>query len=522
MEEKLNNELIISVNSPEINIALLENKQLVELNRERTNAGFAVGDVYFARVKKIVSGLNAVFVDLGYEKDAFLHYHDLGPQFSSLSKLLNQILTSKAYNKPFGEFSRIPDIDKNGNISDVIKVGQHILVQIAKEPISSKGPRLSSEVSIAGRNLVLIPFADKVSVSSKLESNEEKIRLKKLVQSIKPANYGVIVRTAAKGKNASELHSELLSLVEKWEKTLKKLKSYKPETPKLVLSELNRVSALLRDILSPSFHSIATDNKELYEEIRDFLKEIAPEKEKIAKFYSGKVPIFEHFGIDRQVKSLFDQNVAIKNGAYLIIEHTEALHVIDVNSGNRTKFEKDQESNALDVNISAAKEIARQLRLRDMGGIIVIDFIDMKTPENKSQLFEVMKNAMACDRAKHNILPLSKFGLMQITRQRVRPELNINTSEVCPCCKGKGEISPTINYIDRIEDDLKHIVKSLKFNTVIVETHPIIAGYLTKGLFPVKLKWRFKHGVALKIKAIANSNLLEYNFYDSKYNRIVL
>ncbi|MBK8806464.1 MAG: Rne/Rng family ribonuclease [Bacteroidales bacterium] len=518
----MSNELIISVNTPEINIALLENKQLVELYNEKTNSGFAVGDIYIAKVKKVVSGLNAVFVDLGYEKDAFLHYHDLGPQFNSLSLLLSQVLNNKAYNKSFSKFSRVQDIDKNGNISDVIKAGQLILVQVAKEPISSKGPRLSSEISIAGRNLVLLPFSDKVSISSKIESVEEKARLKKLVQSIKPNNYGVIVRTACVGKNASELATEILGLAEKWEKALIRLKKINTSTPKLVLSELDRVSALLRDILSPSFNNIVIDNKELFEETRDYLKEIAPEKEKIVKEYVGKVSLFDNYGIDKQVKSLFDQNVAIKNGAYLIIQHTEALHVIDVNSGNRTKFEKDQESNALDVNTAAALEIARQLRLRDMGGIIVIDFIDMKSPENKAKLYEAMKNAMASDRAKHNILPLSKFGLMQITRQRVRPELTINTKEVCPCCKGKGEISTSSGLIEKIEDDLKHIVKLLKFRKIKLVTHPIIAGYLSKGLIPIKMKWQLKYYRNIKIQSSSKANFLEYSFYDDKDNKINL
>jgi len=507
----VSNELIINVDPLEINIALLEDKELVELNKEKGNAKFAVGDIYLAKVKKIVSGLNAVFVDLGYEKDAFLHYHDLGPQFSSLSKLLVQLLSS---NKPltFDQFEKIPDIDKNGNIADVIKAGQYILVQVAKEPISTKGPRLSSEISIAGRNLVLIPFSDKVSISQKIESNEEKIRLKKVVSNIKPNNYGVIVRTVSVGRNVKELEDELKELVEKWENLITRIPKFKTQTPKLVLSELDRVSAFLRDILNPTFSSIVVDNKEIYDETRTFLKAIAPEKEKIVKLHTNNVPVFEQYGIEKQMRSLFGRNVGLKNGAYLIIEHTEALHVIDVNSGNRTKFEKDQESNAFDVNSSAAVEIARQLRLRDMGGIIVVDFIDMKDPENKSKLYEVVKQAMEKDRAKHNILPLSKFGLMQITRQRVRPENNIKNMEVCPCCKGKGEISPSINLTDKIADDLNHISKVHKKKNINLHVHPFVAGFLKKGLVSMSLRWQIKYGVRLKIRGVSSFNYLEYKF----------
>lgn len=519
----MSSELIISAKPPEVNIALLENKELVELNGEKASAQYAVGDIYIAKVKKVVSGLNAVFVDLGYEKDAFLHYHDLGPQFSSLSKLLSLYLSPKGFNKGFEKFNRIPDIDKNGNIADVIKAGQYILVQVAKEPISNKGPRLCSEISIAGRNIVLIPFSDKISISQKIETFEEKNRLKKLIQSIRPNNYGVIVRTAAVGKSVQELDEELKGLVEKWEKGLKRVRGYKSDSPKLILSEMSRVTALLRDIFNPElFSDIVVDNKETFEEIRNYVAGVSPEKEKIVREYSSNLPIFEAFGIEKQIRNLFGQNVAIKNGAYLIIQHTEALHVIDVNSGNRTKFEKDQESNAFDVNSIAAKEIARQLRVRDMGGIIVVDFIDMRDPENKAKLFEIMKVAMSADRAKHNILPLSKFGLMQITRQRVRPEMNIKTNEVCPSCNGTGEITPSVNVIDRIEDDLKHVVNVLNHKNITLSCHPIIKGYLAKGLISTKLKWSLKYKVRLKIIGLSAYDYLEYRFKNDKNRTIKL
>jgi len=343
-----------------------------------------------------------------------------------------------------------------------------------------------------------------------------------VVTGLKPDNYGVIVRTVAVGKNSVELEAELNELVQKWEGIIAKIPSIRSQTPKLVLSELDRVSSLLRDILNPTFNNIVVDNKDLYEEIRFYLKSIAPEKEKIAKLHVGNVPIFEQYNIDKQMRSLFGKNIGLKNGAYLIIEHTEALHVIDVNSGNRTKFEKDQESNAFDVNSTAAIEVARQLRLRDMGGIIVVDFIDMRDNENKAKLFEVMKKAMENDRAKHNILPLSKFGIMQITRQRVRPENNVSNIETCPCCKGKGEISPSINLVEKISDDLNHISKVLRKSSIVLQTHPFIAGYLNKGLFSQVMRWQLKYKARIIVKPISSYTYLEYKYLDNKGEEILL
>ena len=518
----MSKEIIIRAQETDIDIALLENSHLVELISNKTNIPqFAVGDIYLAKVKKVISGLNAVFVDLGYEKDAFLHYHDLGPQYSSLHALLTATLNQK--NEPnFNSFTKLPSIDKNGNITDVIQPGQLILVQVAKEPISTKGPRLCSEISIAGRNLVLMPFSDKISISQKIESQDEKNRLKKIVRSLTPNNYGIIIRTAAQGHNVAELEQEINELITKWEQSLKRIKKFKNDTPHLIMSEMDRVSALLRDIFNPDYNNIITNDKGIYEEIKDYIVSIAPEKEKIVKLYSAGPPIFEQFGVERQIKSSFGKTVPIKNGAYLIIEKTEALHVIDVNSGNRTKFDKDQESNAYDVNLAAAIEIARQIRLRDLGGIIIVDFIDMKSNENRIKLFDAFKEAMILDRAKHNILPLSKFGLMQITRQRVKPEQKLVTNEICPTCKGTGEISPSINVISTIESDIKHIKKVLKKSKVTIHVHPLVAGFISKGIFSLLLKWKLTYGFGISITSKSNYNYLECRYFDSNNKEIEL
>jgi ribonuclease G len=513
-------ELIIDVAPYEIDIALLENKKLVELSKEKSDPKFSVGDIYLGRVRKIMPGLNAAFIDVGYEKDAFLHYLDLGPQFRSLQKFLDSSLSRKGKFVSMQKFRREKDIDKNGKISDVLAVGKFVLVQIAKEPISTKGPRLTSEIALAGRNMVLMPFNDKVSVSQKIKSEEERKRLRTLLHSIRPNNYGIIVRTVAENKMVKVLDEELRILVKKWEFAFDRLRGTFP--PALIISEINRTSAILRDILNVSFNSIIVNDENVYREIREYISTIAPEKSKIVSIYNGSNPIFEKYGVEKQIKSSFGKTVSFKSGSYLIIEHTEALHVIDVNSGNRAKSVDNQETNAIEVNLSAVDEIARQLRLRDMGGIIVIDFIDMHSQENKNKVFERMRQVMEDDRTKHSILPLSKFGLMQITRQRVRPEMEINTREKCPTCAGTGEISPSILQIERIENTLNELLKRTALKKVGLRLHPYIAAYITKGwLFSLARKWRRRFSCKIKIVPISSYDFLEYRFFDENSHELV-
>ena len=513
------NELIIDVTPSEIVIAHIQDKQLVELSKEKSNLQFSVGDVYLGKVKKIMPGLNAAFVDVGYEKDAFLHYLDLGPQIQTLQKFLETAIQRKGKGISMQRFKPEPDIDKKGKIADTLKTGQAILVQVAKEPISTKGPRLSSEISIAGRNIVLIPFSDKVSVSQKISSADEKKRLRTLIQSIKPKHYGVIVRTVAEGKSAETLEEELQDLIKKWEGAFLEMTDYKP--PKLFLGEMNRTSTILRDLLNVTFSNIYVNDVHYYTQIKEYIASIAPETAKIVKLIKGNVPILDRFGVNKQIKALFGRTVSIKNGAYLIIEHTEALHVIDVNSGNRTKLGSDQETNALEVNLLAAQHIAQQLRLRDMGGIIVIDFIDMYTSEHRLKLLEFMREAMAEDRAKHNILPVSKFGLMQITRQRVRPELKRQAVEKCPVCRGSGEIVPSILFDDELFNNISYIIEQSALKSITVCVHPYIAAYLTKGLFSVRWKWARKLHCSIKIAPNSSLSFFESKFFNKDGEEII-
>ncbi len=516
----MSSDLIIDVTPSEIVIALQENKKLVELTREKSGAKFAVGDIYLGKVKKIMPSLNAAFIDVGYEKDAFLHYLDMGPQFSTLNKFLRIVSSRKNKITSISKIQSEPDINKEGRITEILKVGQKLLVQVAKEPISTKGPRLTSEISIAGRFMVLMPFSDKVSVSQKIKSNEEKSRLKKLIQSIKPRKYGVIVRTAAEGKRVADLDQELRGLVDKWETSFHKLK--RAPAPSLIIGEIDRATALLRDIYHPNFNSIIVNDQPVCNEITDYIGSIQADKKKIVKLYKGRRPIFEHYGIEKQIKASFGKTVSFKNGAYLIVEHTEAFHVIDVNSGNRAKTAGDQESSALEVNLAACDEIARQLRLRDMGGIIVIDFIDMHVQANRQKVYDHMKEIMANDRTKHNILPLSKFCLMQITRQRVRPEEIIETAEKCPTCNGSGKIMPTVLFVDDLDSKVRYILKDLNKKKLSVAVHPYIAAYLTNGIKSYRNRWFFQFFKWVKIEPNSSLTFLEYHFFDENMEEIIL
>ncbi|HNP17265.1 MAG TPA: Rne/Rng family ribonuclease [Fulvivirga sp.] len=493
----MSNELIINSTQNGCRIALLKDKNLVEFHHEEDGNKFTVGDIYLGTVRKVVQGLNAAFIDIGYEKDAFLHYLDLGPKYNTLQDYTKRTLNKNNASGKLDKLNIKPDIDKHGKITDVLSKNQQLLVQVVKEPISTKGPRLSCELSIPGRYLVLVPFSNAVNVSKKITSNEERKRLLRLVSSIKPQNFGVIIRTVAEGKEVKELDADLRNVVSIWHQGMETLKSAKPKDR--VIGEMGKASTILRDVLNESFDNIHIDDQAIYDEVKTYIHKIAPDKEKIVKLFSGKAKIFEVFGVEKQIKTAFGQSVSIKGGGYLIIEHTEALHVIDVNSGNKSNKEDGQEATALSVNIEAAKEIARQLRLRDMGGIIVVDFIDMKKMDHRKMIYKVMKDEMAPDRSKFTVLPLSKFGLMQITRQRVRPEMNITTKELCPTCNGTGKINASIVISDQIDRNVDHLMTTQNEKDIVVVLHPFIYAYYTAGTFSRRMKWYFKYFKWIKL-----------------------
>ncbi|MRJ07374.1 Rne/Rng family ribonuclease [Ornithobacterium rhinotracheale] len=515
----MNKELIISSSGEVVKIAMLEEGRLMEFHQEKVNQRYNVGDIYLAKIKKLAPGMNAAFVTVGSEKDAFLHYHDLGAEVQSMLSYIKAVRSSKYKTHLLKDFPIEKEIDKNGKIEDVIQPGQNILVQIAKEPISTKGPRVTSEISIAGRYLVLVPFSDRVSVSQKIKEKTERDRLSMLVESIKPEGFGVIIRTVAEYKKVAELHQDLEDLVQKWKGIYNNLRAKK--LPKRVHSELSRASGILRDKFSEDFVKIHCDDEELLEEIKDFLSIIAPGKEDILELYQKQTPILEFYNVEKQIKTSFGTHVNIpkSKGAYLVIEHTEALHVIDVNSGNIKAVKDTQEQNALNVNMQAGAEIARQLRLRDMGGIIVVDFIDMREVKNRRKFYDFFKEEMKKDGAKHKVLPPSKFGLVQITRQRVRPEVNIKTYEENPNKNGE-EVEAPIAIIERIEARIKAIAEAGKAKKITIHMHPFVAAYLKQGIPSIRKKWAWKYRLPIKIMPRDSFRYLELHITDENQNEI--
>ena len=467
-------DLIVDANAGGVSIALMENHRLIELNQESSQGhNFAVGDVYLGKVKKLLPSLNAAFVDIGDEKEAFVHYLDLGLYF-----------------KAFDEFVR-----RSNPNSDLKGMYSHIKI----------GPVLEKEGRIEN---VLSP---------KISSKEEKRRLETLVRNILPKNYGAIIRTAAEGKNAAVLDAEIMTLVDKWEKSWTRLARSK--SVQLLFTEYSKTTTILRDLLNDSFSNIYVNDENVYEEIRRYISLISPEQEKIVKHYRDSQPIFDHFEVTRQIKSSFGKVVPIRQGAYLVIEHTEALHVIDVNSGTRSK-NKEQEQNTYDVNCYAAEEIARQLRLRDMGGIVIVDFIDMESNEHRNMLYRHMQELMQNDRAKHNVLPLTKFGLMQITRQRVRPATEINTTEVCPVCHGTGKISSSVVIDEAIERRLGYYVKEKGIKSFVLKTNPILGAYLSRGIFSILHKWKSRYKCKIRLVEVTDFTVLQNEFYTDKGDRL--
>lgn len=509
----MNKALVIRSTDEENEIALLEDKQLVELQREKKAGSVAVGDIYVGKVKKIMPGLNAAFVNLGDDKDGFIHYLDLGPDYNTVNRYLRLAMNGDRNMRTLTGMKHEAELPKSGNMGATLQQGQLLLVQVSKEPISTKGPKLTGDLSLAGRYLVLVPFSDKVSISQKIKGNEERSRLRRLMQSIRPEGFGLIVRTMAEGRSVAELDGDLRMLCERWANMTDRLKSV--SSPQKVLSELSKTTALLRDVLTDEFDEIYCDNAELYEELRQYVRSIAPDKENVVKHYRMETPIFDQFGISRDIRRAFGRIVTIRSGVYLYVEHTEAMHVIDVNSGNHIQAGTGQEDTALQVNRESAKEIARQLRLRDMGGIIIVDFVDMAKAEHRRELYEYMHEVMANDKAKHTILPLSKFGLMQITRQRVRPAVEVNVQEKCPFCDGTGTVRSTLVVVDEIEQNLRYLATTQRLRSTTILVHPYINAYLRLGMRSMRMRWMWKYRCRIRLKAVESLNLLEYKFLNS-------
>lgn len=520
MSESGKKELYVNAGEKDIEIALLENNTLVELHKEKINSNFMVGDIYLGRVRRVVPGMNAAFVDIGHEKDAFLHISDLGNKVLTFNKYIREKLQGGRFDLMRQEYPLEPLVSKSTGIKDIFSFNQLVMVQVVKEAISTKGPRVSCEISYAGRFLVLIPFANEIMISQKIKNRKERSRLLGLVSGIKPKNVGIIIRTVAEKQGKEELLADLRDLLEKWKATLDNISG--TYFPKKLCSELNRTSSLLRDMLNDSFTAIYTNSRQQYENLSSYVRQIAPNQAGIVKYHNRPTPLFEYYGIDRQIKSGFGKIVAIKNGIYLIIEQTEAMYVIDVNSGHKMDSQKPQEENILKVNMEAAVEIARQLRLRDIGGIIIVDFIDMRLAENRKALYNRMVEEMKKDRVNHTILPINKFGLIQITRQRVRPETNTDLLEKCPSCHGSGKIKPAVMVLDEIQENLEFLMRNHRHKCLTLQVHPIIYAYLKRGFPSLHLQWVWRAKQWFRLKAMPSFQLLEYRFHNKRLGEIDL
>ncbi|MGZ5242847.1 MAG: Rne/Rng family ribonuclease [Bacteroidia bacterium] len=499
-------ELVIQTSAKGADIALLEDRRLMELHHDDVAEDFLVGDIYLGRVRKLLPNLNAAFIDIGHDKDAFLHYLDLGPNIKSLNRYIELVKKGKLRDTKLSQFRFEPEIVKTGKIDEVFVPNQLVAVQIVKEPISTKGPRLSSQISLSGRYIILIPFNESVSLSKKIKGKPERERLRKILSGLKEKNFGIIIRTNAEDASVADLEQDLKKLMADWEKLVQALVENKIK----LYSELDRTASLLRDIVNSSFSRITVDNPVLYKQVRGYLQAVAPGTEDIVKLHKSDKTLFEQFDVEKQIKSLFNKIVNLSGGAYLIIEHTEAMHVIDVNSGSKRGKDDNQEENALRTNTEAAEEIVRQLRLRDMGGIVVIDFIDMRSIGNRKKLFDNMKELMKTDRAKHTILPVSKFGLMQITRQRVRQEIVHDTSEPCPVCNGTGEISKGVLITEDIRRKIETALHAPGKKTITLKVHPFVHAYFTQGFISERMRWFLKFGKWVNLHAVENYVLNQY------------
>tara|TARA_B100000963_G_scaffold361355_1_gene396325 strand:+ start:1335 stop:2891 length:1557 start_codon:yes stop_codon:yes gene_type:complete len=516
----VNTELVIRSAKESIDIVVLKEGRLIELHQLPLDQNIcSVFDIYLAKVKKVASSLNAAFVDIGQEKDAFLHYHDLGPFFNSANSFIHDSINKKGtrWNNLKPNFKE--SLPKDGLIEDILKKDDTILVQVSKEPISTKGPRIVSEISLAGRFLVLVPFSNRISVSQKIKDEKEKKRLARLMKSLVPEGFGVVVRTVAKNKKVVDLDTDLRNLIRRWIDIHRKLKGAKP--PSRISVERSKVLSLLRDVLNESFTKIIVDKKSVYDDVKMYLQKFVPEKEDILALHKLRKPLFDIYNVDKQIKTAFGKTVSMKKGTYLVIEHTEAMHVIDVNSGNRTNKHETQEENALEVNLQAAAEVARQLRLRDMGGIIVVDFIDMHIAENRKMLTDTLREHMREDRAKHKILAPSRFGLIEITRQRVRPQITIKTRESCPSCNGSGEIEAPIVFVEQLKDKLDMLAQKKAVKEITLVAHPFVIAYLKKGFPSFQFKWSLKNRIFLYLRENHSFSFLEYSFINSKGQRII-
>ncbi len=506
----MKNQIIIHASGKQTRIALLEDGELAQLFIESDENQRTVGNIYLARVHKVMSGIRAAFIDMGTPKDAFLHFSDAGDHLKEYVQMLNDkdaIHKNVRDELKKTDFNKISNYEKQKWAGRILRPGQQLLVQIVKEPIGSKGPRVSTDITVAGRFLVLIPMGEYIAVSRKINSRKERRRLKKVVGSMVPDGFGVIIRTVAKGKDKEEIEEDMRNVLKKWEGILERLETAKP--PALLYKDLDMTESLVRDLFAKQYDRVLVDDPEMHKKIKSYVSQVAPQMIPNVELYKGREHIFDFMKIAKDVDSIFSPRVRMPSGGYLIFEQTEAMYVVDVNSGPYAAKEK-QEDNSLKTNLEAAREVAKQLRLRDIGGIIVVDFIDLRSGKNRKKIYDELKKEFKKDPAKTNVIGMSDFGLVQITRQRIRPSVVNSVSKVCPTCGGSGSVVTQNTIIADLDAWLSKFRTTTDYRAVDIYINPYLKSYLEKGFLSKKWKWMLRYWLKISLVADDTISLNEY------------
>ncbi len=505
----MKNQIIIHSSGNQNRIALIEKGELAQIFIESEENQRTVGNIYVAKVHKVMSGIRAAFIDMGTPKDAFLHFSDAGDHLDEYIRMLNGKNSIPAqYNNTIANKNDLTNTQKQQLAGKILKNGQKILVQIVKEPIGSKGPRVSTDITIAGRFLVLIPMGDYIAVSKRISNYKERRRLKGILTKMLPDGFGVIVRTVAQKQDAQAIEDDLRTVLRKWESLVDRVDTAKP--PSLLYKDLDMTESIIRDLFAKNFDRVLIDDPKMYRQIKGYVGHIAPHMVPHVELYKRKEHIFDFMKISEDVNSIFSPRVSLKMGGYLIFEQTEAMYVVDVNSGPYAAKEK-QEDNSLKTNLEAAREIAKQLRLRDIGGIIVVDFIDLKDEKNRKKIYDELKKEFRKDPAKTNVIGMSDFGLIQITRQRIRPSVVNSVSKVCPMCGGSGTVVSQNTILTDIESWISKFKHNTSYRALDLYVNPYLKSYLTKGLISRRWKWITRYGIKISIIADENTSLNEFH-----------
>jgi ribonuclease G len=458
-------EIVINADPHETRVAVLEDRELTEILVERADRPHMVGDIFKGKVNAVLPGMQAAFVDLGLPKTAFLHVSDLAESLKDIDDLSDLEEHRRRGKRRTSQLK----------IEDFLEKGEEILVQVTKEPISTKGARVTQQISLPGRFVVFMPGLDHVGVSRKIEGREERSRLKQIIAEIKPANAGVIVRTAGEGKTKKDFSADVKNLAKLWTKIEKK--ALLAKAPAVINSEMEMSIGLIRDLFTEDINQVTVDSKEVHDEVMEYLKSFSPELRSRVKQFKGNKPIFDHFGIEAEIEKLMQRKVWLKKGGYLSIDQAEALVAIDVNTGRFTG-RKNQEDTIFKTNMEAAREVARQLRLRDLGGIIVIDFIDMEIESNKRAVLDELRMYLKGDRSRTKTFEVSALGLVEMTRQRQGPSLFHYFTEDCPTCAGSGKVYSLESILRRLERLLRRVGVGGKERNLQVKLNPEVAVYV--------------------------------------------